>query len=275
MNDATLDKGKDFYFHRAVGNNFVPSTRHYHTTFEIYYMKEGNCSYFIDKRIYEVKKGDLILIPEGKIHRTNYTNLHRERVLINCTSDFIPLSAQKTLSEISPLYRNPDLIPDFDKIFDRIEEEYEHNDEFSRDALRCYVGELIFLILRNTTYEKNEKHRNTLIEKAVEHIQKHYMTEIKLAEVAKLLSVSPEHLSRAFKKETGFGFNEYLVLLRLQRAEYMLRHEPGRSISEVAYACGFNDSNYFSDKFKRAYGDAPSHIRKAFRLNTEQNAETK
>ena len=79
--------------------------------------------------------------------------------------------------------------------------------------------------------------------------------------MAKLHSVSSEHLSRTFKRETGFGFSEYLTLVRLQKAEYMLRNEPGRSVCEIAYACGFNDSNYFSDKFRRSYGHSPSKFK--------------
>ena len=90
------------------------------------------------------------------------------------------------------------------------------------------------------------------------------MNHISLSEMAESFSVSAEHLSRMFKKETGFGFNEYVTLVRLQRAESMLKNENGKSISEIAYACGFNDSNYFSDKFKKAYGVVPSEIRKRY-----------
>ena len=79
--------------------------------------------------------------------------------------------------------------------------------------------------------------------------------------MSRLHAVSAEHLSRTFKKETGFGFSEYLTLVRLQKAEYMLRNEPGRSVCEIAYACGFNDSNYFSAKFKQTYGKAPSKFK--------------
>ena len=88
------------------------------------------------------------------------------------------------------------------------------------------------------------------------------MSEISLPSMAKMRSVSPEHLSRTFRKETGFGFSEYLTLVRLQKAEYMLKNEPGKSVSDVAYACGFNDSNYFSDKFRKAYGISPSKAKK-------------
>jgi AraC-like DNA-binding protein len=37
----------------------------------------------------------------------------------------------------------------------------------------------------------------------------------------------------------------------------MLTDNPGISITDVAFASGFNDSNYFSDKFKRQYGISP------------------
>ena len=96
------------------------------------------------------------------------------------------------------------------------------------------------------------------------YLKKNFTSKISLSVTAKLFSVSPEHLSRIFKKETGIGFNEFITLLRLQRAEAMLKNENGKTISEIAYATGFNDSNYFSDKFKKAYGVVPSEIKKNF-----------
>ena len=74
---------------------------------------------------------------------------------------------------------------------------------------------------------------------------------------------SQEHLSRTFKKHTGFGFNEYLTLVRLQHAEQLLKGDEKMSISTIAYNCGFNDSNYFSDKFKKMYGTSPLKYSKA------------
>ena len=88
------------------------------------------------------------------------------------------------------------------------------------------------------------------------------MSDLKLTDVAEEVSISPEHLSRVFKKETGFGFSEYLSLVRLQKAEELLKSEKDLSISEVAYHCGFNDSNYFSEKFKRSYGVSPLKYKK-------------
>ena len=61
------------------------------------------------------------------------------------------------------------------------------------------------------------------------------------------------------------GFNEYLTDCRLRHAEYMIKNEPGRTIGEIAYACGFNDSNYFSYKFRERYGVPPTRFRSSIK----------
>ena len=41
----------------------------------------------------------------------------------------------------------------------------------------------------------------------------------------------------------------------------MIKNEPNKTISEIAYECGFNDGNYFSYKFKKMYGISPIKAR--------------
>ena len=68
--------------------------------------------------------------------------------------------------------------------------------------------------------------------------------------------------SRKFKKETGFGFNEYLNIYRLKKADIWLRNDPKAKISEIAINCGFNDSNYFSKVYKKVYKISPKDAKK-------------
>ena len=65
-----------------------------------------------------------------------------------------------------------------------------------------------------------------------------------------------------FKKETGLGFSKYLNSLRLQHAEQLLRSAEGQNVTRVAESCGFEDSNYFSKKFKEVYGVSPKKVQK-------------
>ncbi len=253
----------DLYFHKAVREIGSCGTRHYHSTFEVYYMKEGSCNYFIDNKSYEVHGGDVILIPEGVIHKTIYGKEMHTRWLINVTADMIPKGVIPLIPSMIYLYRNPAIIPELERIYNKIGEEYESSNIFKDELLGCLVHELFYLFARNYDNRERVETGNIFVEQTVKYIQKNYMNEITLSGMARMRSVSPEHLSRTFRKETGFRFSEYLTLVRLQHAEYMLKNEPGKSVSDVAYACGFNDSNYFSDKFKKTYGIAPSKVKRS------------
>lgn len=251
----------NYYYSKVVDIIDHESTHHYHHAFEIYYMKSGECNYFIGNRSYHVMPGDIILIPDSVIHRTNYNGVAHTRHLINCSSEYVPTSVMDRINAIGHLYRNSKVLRQLDEIFAKIAKEYENADFLSADVLKCYTAEIFFLILRNENEHETEAEESNLVAQALKYIQNNYMNEVKLSTVAKNASVSAEHLSRLFKKETGFGFNEYLTILRLQKAEFMLRNEPGRAVCEVAYACGFNDGNYFSYKFKESYGVSPSKVK--------------
>lgn len=255
---------KSFFFDRRVGDNIDDTlfVSHYHKLFEIYFIAEGSCRYFIDNKVYDLEAGDIILIPEEVIHSTAYRNKAHTRLLINCSRRFIPPEAEQLFASGRYLYRNPDIKAEIHDLLCRIEREYKNKDELTEEALRCHTYMLFFLLIRSREGRKTVEAGNECIEKAINYIHENFTSDIALPDVAKLCSLSSEHLSRTFKKETGIGFCEYINLLRLKKAEAMLRQTgAGLSVSEVAAACGFNDSNYFSIKFKNMYGMPPTKMK--------------
>ena len=105
---------------------------------------------------------------------------------------------------------------------------------------------------------------------APEHKGKGYAREV-LAEAENLLrnvyktpavtlGTAAEHpwLAKMYK---GFGFKEYLVNVRIKNACRLLL-ETNHSITDIAFECGFNDSNYFGDAFRRIKGIAPNKYRR-------------
>lgn len=262
----------NYYYSKVEDIVDHESSRHHHQAFEIYYMKVGVCNYFIGNRSYKVMPGDVILIPGGTVHRTNYGGVAHTRELINCSYEYIPSAVEERILDIGYLYRNTKVLSQLDELFAKIEHEYTHADALSADVLKSYTTELFVLLLRHENEHDNAREDSSIVTQVLKYIQHNYMNEVKLSAVAKKFSVSSEHLSRVFKQETGFGFKEYLITLRLQKAEDMLKNEPGRAVCEVAYACGFNDGNYFSYKFKEAYGVPPTKVRA--QLNEEKNKNT-
>lgn len=225
-------------------------------------MISGKCNYFIDDKTYEVLPGDIVIIPENIIHKTNYDEEEHSRIVIECSRHFIPKTFLADLSENAYVFRNPSISREVSAMFKKIDAEYKNPDSYSADIIKSYMHLLIYLIARNKAPVQSSESKNMVIEDVVTYIKRNFANDISLSSVAKLHFVSPEHLSRTFKRDTGFGFNEYLTLVRLQHAERMLKGPDDMSISEIAYNCGFNDSNYFSDKFKRTYGQSPLKYRK-------------
>jgi AraC family L-rhamnose operon regulatory protein RhaS len=55
---------------------------------------------------------------------------------------------------------------------------------------------------------------------------------------------------------------EYLARLRVERAAVLLRGRPDRSITQIAFDCGFASSQYFATVFRRIEGCPPGAYRR-------------
>ena len=272
MNKNSYNKGAKMGLHDIIANSFyygkrsqqrnTISDRHYHNLFEIYFLEEGVCHYFIDNSTYSIKAGDLVLIPEGAIHKTVYRDSDAKRRLIHCAQMYVPASVSQYLSTVNYVYRNNEITSDIKNIFDEIEKEYYSSDRFSESLILYNVHRLFFLLARNPNTEAPSHSMSSYIAETIAYIKENYFEDITLPALASKCAISPEHLSRIFKRDTGFGVSEYLSIIRLQQAQLLLRQDPSLSVAKVAEMCGFSDSNYFSKRFKATYGISPLSFRK-------------
>ncbi|HNE59337.1 MAG TPA: response regulator transcription factor [Ottowia sp.] len=88
---------------------------------------------------------------------------------------------------------------------------------------------------------------------AVAWIGEHYGEPCPIKLMAELCHLSPSEFSRAFHREQGVPFCHFLQHHRVTMAREFLR-EPGATVSQVAYAVGFNDLSYFGRVFRRLVG---------------------
>ena len=95
------------------------------------------------------------------------------------------------------------------------------------------------------------------VARAMAFVKENFSRQISLESAAAEIPLSPSHLSRLFVEETGRGFSDFLIEVRIERAKELLS-EPGASIKQVSAACGYPDPNYFSRLFKKVTGSTPS-----------------
>lgn len=254
-----FNEKEPFYFdYKHVSNeqDEIIMEQHFHNFYEIYLIESGACEYFIDNKVYKVERGDIVLIPEGVIHNTKYKNGNYSRMLINCSYKYIP-SQFNLYPKSDYIYRNSKVWDEIYNIFKKIMKEYHDKNSFAEEILESYAQILFLLILRNKNNYTNNCTNNQLIGDAIKYIQENYSNDLTLKEISTQFCVSSEHFSREFKKVTSFGFSKYLNLLRLKKAQGLLKNSEKTKISDIAHQCGFYDSNYFSIKFKEMYGISP------------------
>jgi AraC family transcriptional regulator len=98
-----------------------------------------------------------------------------------------------------------------------------------------------------------------LSEAAKEGIVASISESLGLAQLASRLGVSPFHLARIFRTQTGFTLHQYRKQLRLRFALERLGDES--SLSMLACDLGFASHSHFTDAFSREFGVAPSAVR--------------
>jgi AraC-like DNA-binding protein len=98
------------------------------------------------------------------------------------------------------------------------------------------------------------------LKKAERYIWKHYTRKLSLKEIANASGLSAPYLSMVFKEEMGENLSNYLNRLRVEKAAAMLVTTT-LPISEITFACGFEDQSWFSKIFKNITGLTPGKYR--------------
>ena len=104
------------------------------------------------------------------------------------------------------------------------------------------------------------------VNKVKDYIAQHYTEEIKLEDLAALVAMSPSAFSRFFKQFTGRGPVDFILDARVGVAARMLV-DTTTSVSEICYACGFNNLSNFNRTFKTRRGYTPRDFRALFTKN--------
>ena len=245
---------------------------HCHSCYELFYMESGECRFLVDERIFDLQAGDFILLPPIALHYTRYVFGPCRRTVILFRPEDVPDDVRRCMPhpdrffsetvvfQVPEAYRTQ--IAD---IIRHMETEEKIQDSCSPLLRRCHLHNLLLLCSRVSTFLTEppvDIHTtDQYILQAARYISRFYMNPVTTADIAGAVNFSPNYLSRKFRMATGIGLHEYLVFIRLHHAAQELISTTD-SITTIALRCGFSDSNYFKDSFKKRYGMTPRAFRK-------------
>lgn len=261
----------------AASNDHAP-TWHFHPEMEIAFINGGSGKRHIGNHISYYNDGDLIFIGANLPHFgfTDSLTGNKSEVVIQAKEDFLgehffdipemqPIKQllkrskqgmvfhESVRNEIGPqIEQLPDL-PSFEQLmsFLNILKQLAATDEYTLLNVEKVVLES----------KPQDTERLDII---YSFVSNEFTRTLSLAEVSDKVNMTEQSFSRYFRKKTGKTFTQFVNEYRLVHASKLLS-ERHLSITDICYACGFNNFSHFNKSFKAFTGKSPSMFRDQFK----------
>lgn len=99
------------------------------------------------------------------------------------------------------------------------------------------------------------------INRVMDYIETHLAEDLSLATLARVAGFSQFHFHRIFSAMVGETLNQFIGRVRVEKAAAQLLVNPSKSITEIAFDCGFSGSASFARAFRDAFHMSASQWR--------------
>ena len=252
---------------------------HSHGFDELVIVLKGTAMHVIDGQGFPVKSGDVFVIARNHAHQ--YQEMHGlalSNILFDAKSllmeqwDIRALPGFHALFSLEPAFRtlhnfqsrlqlSGQQLNPVNKIIRDLTRETELRNPGYRVMAKGLFMQLAVLLSRCYSDEPTDESIDLLrLGDAIAHIETHYAEKISLDELAAKSHLSKRHFLRIFHDCIGRSPIDHLMHVRTRKAAGLLRHTD-RTITDIAFDCGFSSSQYFATVFRRHAGCSPRAFR--------------
>jgi AraC-like DNA-binding protein len=279
LRKVTPNPGYSFVVRKDVADEMI-NNWHYHPEFEILYIEKSSGTWLVGDHVGHFQSGNIVLLGSNLPHCYKHDPEFLEKesggesigVLFLASvfgKDFLKIP------EAAPIKALLDKSAQGLKI--EGESEAKCADLLKR-MLKMSPGErmIALLSLLNTVAERREYTTlssaafTTLIGGDQEKIKAvfdytlhHFHEKISLDQVASLIHMTRYSFCRFFKRKTKKTYVQFIMEIRIGKACKLLV-EDEKNVSEICYACGFNNLSHFHIQFKSITGMKPLEYKKNY-----------
>lgn len=259
----------------------IPRTyqSHYHDFLKILVLLEGKVTYTVEGRSYALHPGNIVLVDRGQIHCPRVdASLPYERLILYLSPDFLDryrdggAALDQCFSTASYRHSNVlglkegtahPLVSHLRKL--ELAQNRQEN-EFA-GPLYCRLLCLEFLVELNRALEDADApflangSMNYRVSGLISYINDHLTEDLGIQALSSVCSISPYHMMRIFKEETGYTLGNYIKEKRLLKARSLLAEGVGATAS--CYLSGFNNYSAFLRAYKKQFNELPGRRQKS------------
>lgn len=254
---------------------------HWHDEFEFGHILGGSMQYKTNHHEFILHEGDGIFVNSGVLHYLHPLEPVEEVRLQSQFFDrsflagasgsildikyIVPVLEQKQLDAV-PLYCSDTGSAEFLEKMREGAELSSKGEPFFELRLRNLFSKLWEMVY---SWAMDEKKSGTgfnaledeRIKQMLSYIQEHYSEKITVQDIASSIHISERGCYRLFQTSLGETPVEFMISLRLQKAQELLRYTD-KSVLEVAVETGFGTSSYFGKIFKQYHHITPKQYKK-------------
>ena len=262
-------------------NDNIMINAHWHKYIELLYFERGSANIYLNGKLYEAQKEDLVIINSREAHHIETNDIDTCYIVIQFDPDMLHMSSTVfTLKYILPfsgsdktyprLFKKEDINQtDIKKrvqyIYDEIvNEEYAYEFAVQANIIMLFLDIVrswhkIGIDIQDDTFLKDKD--LVWLNKAMTFIEDNYNETITARQTARICLMSYNYFTTRFKQLLGRSFSSYLNHVRLREAEYLLL-STDKSVTDIAYECGFSSTSYFISMFSKFKNVTPQNYRK-------------
>lgn len=114
--------------------------------------------------------------------------------------------------------------------------------------------------IRDDMQRETKHSRSSLIRDIHAFVEQHIAEDVSLQAIADHVHLHPVYVSKIYKLETGDNLSDYMNRVRMDKAEYWLKHSQSK-IYEIAAQLGYQRPHSFNHAFKKQFGMTPQEYR--------------
>ncbi len=251
---------------------------HWHNAAEFTLAINDGCRYRVNDVLYELNKGDVILVWPQQIHETVRIR-HGSALFIQFPSVIIEnnldlVSITRFLYDINHIKASeePELAAFIASKLSEIREHHRSSSPLSETKCKLCIYEILLKLGEYTLIKnKNEALFDSIgsaswhyIHAACRYITENSSENITQTEVAGHIGLSTFYFSKLFKQHMHMSFPAYLSNIRVKTAASLLLDE-SLSVTECAFRAGFQSTTAFNKIFHEVTGYSPRDYRKMYK----------
>jgi len=261
-------------------NRYHPDyPEHTHEFSELVIVKNGTGINVVNGVSYRLAAGDVFVIPKGRVHEYRETdhlgcyNIYFDNKQLDLKRwDAGLLAGYHALFLIEPVYRkkgnfnsrlrlSQEQLIRIWALIELLDQEIEGGHPGFRLMAMARFMEVVCLLSRYYGETTEENSRKVLrVAEAISHMEANFTKQVPIDSLARMAHMSPRNFHRVFLDATGKTPSAYLIGLRIMKATHQLEFSD-KNITEIAFDCGFTDSNYFARQFRKLMNESPADFR--------------